>query len=195
MKRGKSSKRTGRLLFFIPVVAVLGLVVFGLISVISSQSGVLIIQAMSSGRYSPQVSLRVSFTVGTNTGVTPVNLTLPQGGYTVAYGQKNWYASPPSRSLVLVGGKTEYAVAIYSPLIKLISVTESGFNTTSITALHGVTPVIWINEGGSAVTLSIGTVGHILIDPSQNYTHVFASQGSFDFALSNTNFNGTVNSV
>jgi hypothetical protein len=185
----------GRLLFFIPVIAVLVLVAFALVSVLFSASGTLVVEAMSSGRYSPSVQLHVVVSVGSSTGTTPFNFTLPQAEYTVVYGPINWYVTPPSRSLFVPNGKTTYANALYVPITRAITVTNGGFNSTFVTAMHGVTPVVWMNRGDAVVVVEVDTMGRIPLNPSQNYTTVFPYSGTFNFDILGTNFAGAVRSL
>lgn len=185
----------GKLIFFIPVVIVLAIVAFAFVSFLTVQTGTLIVRAESSGRYSPSVILHPEVSVGSTTQVAPFNLTLPQDQYTVVFGSLTWYETPPPRTLELSLGKTEFAVGVYSPIMKGISVTQNGFNTTNITALHGVTPVVWINVGGLPVSIEVSGGGRVLVNPSRNYTVVFSSTGTFTFSIPNTEFNGTVRSL
>jgi hypothetical protein len=194
MSRTKGSKPLGKFLFFIPVAAVLVLVILAIVSLISTQTGTLVVRAESSNRYSPTVQLYPSVAVGANDERSPFNFSLSQGTYTVVYGPLSWYVTPPSRSIVLSGGRTEFAVAVYSPVIRSIAVTQNGFNSTSITAMHGVTPVVWINERNSTVVLEISGV-RATIAPSENYTRVFPSAGRETFDILNSESSGTVDSL
>ena len=90
------------------------------------------------------------------------------------------------------GGKAQYAIGFYSPVIKAIKTTEGGFNATAVTALHGVTPVIWVNMGTSVVTLQISGFNAFTLYPSQNFTYVFPGSGTFHYDIFNTNYNGSV---
>jgi hypothetical protein len=92
----------------------------------------------------------------------------------------------------LSGGKTEYAVAVYSPIVRKVSISTTGFNATTITVLHGITPVVWMNTGSTVVVLEISNLGRTSIGPSQNYTTIFPSSGTFSFDIFNTNFTGAV---
>jgi hypothetical protein len=195
LKRRKDSKALGRALFAIPVVVVVGLVVFGLASAISTQSGTLTVEAVSSGRYSPSVQLKVQVTVGNTTRTTPYNFSLPQGQYNVVFGNEDWYDAPPVHSVSLIGGKTAYVIGTYTPVVKAIQVTSSGFNATTVTAKHGVTPVVWVNEGSAVEVLVVTGIGRIPLEPSQNYTQVFASRGTVEFSILNTSFSGTISCV
>lgn len=195
MKRRKTSKTVGRILFAVPVVVVIALVIFGLISAISTHSGTLTVEAVSSGRYSSPTQLKVHATVGSTTEATPFNLTLPQGQYSVSFGNVSWFKTPDNSSVGLVGGKTAYVIGTYVPIVKAIALTSEGFNTTTVTAKHGVTPVVWINEGNSVEVLEVSGVGRIPLNPTQNYTRVFASQGTVEYSILNTNYTGTVSCV
>jgi hypothetical protein len=141
------------------------IVVIGLVSNEASTTGVLVVEALSSGKYSPAVPLQVSATVGTVTHLTPFNITVGAGERTVVFGTLSWYLTPAPRSVVVVGGKTAYAVGIYLPIVRVITFNRDGFNSTAVTALHGVTPVIAPNA-------------RVYLQPSQNYTMVFKSAGT-----------------
>lgn len=192
LSRVGRSRRLGRLVFFVPIVALVLLLAVGLISYVSSESGTLVVVAESAGRYSSGVQLHVTVTVGSSTGTTPANFTLPAGYYTVTYGAAAWYVTPSSRNTTVSGGKTQYAVGLYSPALKVIGVTDGGFNVTAVSALHEVTPVIWVNVGSSAVTMDINSLGRVSLYPSQNYTHVFPASGTFYYDILNTNQTGSV---
>jgi len=181
--------------FFIPVIAIVIIVAFALYSTVSTQSGTLVVEARTSGRYSPSVQLRVPATVGTTTELTPYNLSLGRGTYTVSWAAQDWYHSPPPRSILVVGGKVQYALGLYDPVLRVISVTPEGFNSTAISALHGVTPVVWVNRGSGYAVLLIDTLGNIVLQPSENFTYIFPSTGSFHFELFNTNYGGYVRSL
>jgi hypothetical protein len=193
-KRRRHPRPVDRLVFFIPIVAIVIVVAFALYSTVSSQSGTLVVEAWTSGRYSPSVQLHVLATVGTMTGLTPFNLSLGQGMYTMSWSAQDWYHSPPPRSILVVGGKVQYSLGIYNPVLRVVSVTPEGFNSTAISALHGVTPVVWVNRGSGYTLLLIDTLGNVVLQPSENFTHVFPSTGTFHFELFNTNFGGYVQS-
>ncbi|MDE1852990.1 MAG: hypothetical protein KGI38_04480 [Thaumarchaeota archaeon] len=195
MRRAKSSRKLGKLLFFIPVLALLVLVVFALVTYVAFESGTLTVVTYSSGRYSPSFQLHATVTVGATTETSPFNFSLSQGHYTVVFGQLTWYVTPPPRAITLTGGGTEYAVGTYNPIVRVVAITQDGFNSSSVSALHGVTPVVWKNEGSSSVTFEISGVTRIPLAPGQNYTKVFAAAGTFNFDIVNTSFKGTVSSV
>jgi hypothetical protein len=136
--------------------------------------------------------MNVAVTVGSAQGTTPFNLSLSPGQYTVVYGAVSWFRTPPPRSVAVLGGVTAFALGTYTPIIKTVAITASGFNSTSVSALHGVTPVVWLNHGGSVAVLEIQNVGRFEIAPSQNTTMVFTSKGTFSFTVFGTNFEGYV---
>ncbi len=195
LKRSRRSGKFGAFLFFAPMVVLLLIVVIGFISYESSVTGTLVVEAVSSGRYSPAVSLHATATVGTITYLTPFNLTLSSGVHTILFGSLNWYLAPHSKSVTVLGGKTAYAVGTYLPVVRVVTFTQAGFNSTSITALHGVTPVVWINKGASGMTLVVAQNTRVYLLPSQNYTTVFQSPGTYSFSLYGTGFGGVVSSV
>jgi hypothetical protein len=194
MSRSKGSPRFGRIIFLIPVVVIVALVFFAIFDTGATQPGTLDVVAESSGRYSPSVQLHVSVAVGSTVETSPFNFSLSQGQYLVTYGPAEWYVTPPSRLVSVLSGRMQYAIGTYEPLIRAISINQTGFNATSITALHGVTPVVWINQGASRVILEIDSIGNIPLNPSQNYTTVLPSQGTYSFDIFNTRFGGTVTS-
>lgn len=191
-KPTRRSRRTGTVLFFIPILIVVALMVIGIVSYISNESGTLVVEAISSPRYSASVQLHVAVTVGSSSETTPFNLSLGHGTYTVSYGPKAWYITPNSKTLGVPGGRTLYAIGTYLPIIKVISISQGGLNVTSVPALHGVTPVVWVNNEGSAVLLQVDTFPGVYIQPSQNRTLVFPSQGRFDFQVFGSTFAGYV---
>lgn len=195
MKRNRNPGRNGKLLFFAPIVLVVGLVILGFYSAYSSRAGTLVVDAISSGRYSPSIPLHATATVGTTTQATPFNVTLNQGEYMVDYGAVAWYAAPSSRAIFVPAGKSLFAIGVYNPILRVIAASSQGFNSTSVSALHGVTPVVWVNLGGSYVVLEIDGVGRVTLQPSQNYTRVFQNPGTFYFDIFDTSFVGSVRSI
>lgn len=194
MSRKNAPSRTGRIVFFIPVLIMLVIVAFGIISFISTQSGTLVVEAMSSGRYSPTIQLHPSVSVSNKTMQSPFNLTLPHGQYTVVFGPLSWYLTPAARTVVVSGGKTQFAVAVYAPVVRVISISSAGFNSTAVTAEHGLTPVVWVNVGVELYTLNIQGLARVSLNPGENYTAIFSSQGTFGYSVLNSGYNGTVRS-
>ena len=194
-KQSRRQKSLGKLAFFVPVVVIALVVVVGIINSATNQSGTIIVEAYNSGRYSPQVALHPKVEVGAQTSTAPFNLTLPGGTYSVTYESIAWYATPDSRTVTIVGGRTAYAVGVYSPVVRVISIGPNGFNSTLVTAFHGVTPVVWVNDNSTFAVVDISSVGRIILEPSQNYTVIFPSTGVYLYDILNTAFNGTVAST
>lgn len=181
MRKGKRKAPYANLIFWLPIVLVVVLVIFALTTLVLNQTSTVVIRAMTSGRYSPQVSLRASYTMGGVTGFTPSNQSVGQGEQTIVFGALPWYKTPSPLSFYLPGGKTYYATAVYSPILAGFAITSQGLNATKVTALHGVTPVVWLNQGSSVAILEFQDGSRALIPPSQNYTRVFSLPGDFTF--------------
>ena len=175
--------KTGTVLFFIPIVLVIAVVVYSVISATASVNGTLEINAQSSGRYFSSSKLNVSASVGTSSGITPFSLELPQGVYTVVFSGLKWYETPPPREVTVSRGVTSFAVAIYDPILQVVSVQGNQFNSTKLVAEHGVTPVIWVNHMGDYAVMTSTLTGNILIPPSQNFTYIFKEAGTYEFSL------------
>lgn len=190
MKGRKRRGRFGTLLFAVPILIVIVVVAYQLISVTYFNSGTLIVQAQSSARYYPGVFLNVSVTVaavsgnsGTQEGQTPLTLSLTQGAYTIAFPQVEWYSVPQSRMVNILAGKTSYAIGVYDPVLKGVAIVGNQFNATTISAEHGVTPVVWINKMSGNAIVRGGPGGEFTIQPTMNYTYVFQTPGSYTLTL------------
>jgi hypothetical protein len=192
VKRGKRARRWGRLAFFLPVIAVLAIVAFALLSNQGGQAGTLIVEAQSSSRYYPAVMLSATATVSSSKGTTPFNVSLTAGQHQVTYSSITGYYTPSPRTVTVEGGKTGYSIGVYDPIPKMISITPSGFNQTTISALHGITPVFWVNRSGTYQILQLQPVGKVELQAGQNFTYVFQQAGSFAFSLILSNASGSV---
>jgi hypothetical protein len=190
--RKKNSKRIGRLLFFIPVIAVLALVILGLISVVLNQDGILVVATYTSDKYYSEIPLHVPVTVAGRVVTSPFNLTLLQGSYSVVYPSVKWFVTPQAKTVGLSAGKTIYAIGVYVPVVMVVSISVNGFNASSIKAMHQITPVTWVNDQSTSVVLDVSSIGRVSLHPSQNFTTVFASSGTYGFDVFNTNFSGSV---
>ena len=193
MRKSKKGARYSNAVFFVPVVIVLLLVAFALLSGATVTTGVLVITAQSSGN--PKAPIHVKAVVGGFTGTTPFNVTLSQGDYVVAFGQLSWYTIPSSNPVTVNKGQTQYAVGVYRPISKTIAITDTGFNSTTVVALHGVTPVTWINQGQSALILRVQGLDPISLQPGQTSTQVFPGTGTFLFSCSSFSSIGSLESV
>jgi plastocyanin len=177
----QASRRTRKLLFLLPILAVVALVAFALFLV--PTQGTLDVYATSVDKYTGLRSMSVVATVGSQAFRTPANLTLSPGPYTVTFSEIKWYATPLPRQVEVSPGKTVDADGVYVPIVMKVQSSPSGFGSSSVQALHGVTPVVWIDNSASFVTLYIQPVGRVNLDPGQNYTHVFTDVGSFGYQL------------
>lgn len=138
---------------------------------------------MSSDKYTGTQPLSLEVTVGGQTVRAPDNLTLSPGSYTVDFSPLQYYAAPAARQVQVSAGVTVFAAGVYVPVVMKIGVTPSGFNRTSIGALHGVTPVSWIDTSSGPVTINIDQVGRVNLNAGQNYTHIFSGPGSYSYQL------------
>lgn len=197
MKSRKSKNGLiGKLVFFIPLIVIVSVVVYGFIQV--TEPVTLEVQAQAQNKYVSsaepqqlQVSATVSGTSGTYTVTTPGSLSVSSGTYTVTYGSIAWYTTPSPRTIEGSSGQKVYAVGVYVATPSVVSITQSGFNATQVSALHDVTPVTWINNSGSNIVLSIENNGNEPLAPGQNATIVFQKAGSFSYSF-DTNASGTV---
>ncbi len=185
-RTGKYNPRIGKMIFFVPAAIIIILVVYAFVQL--NAPGTLILSAEDEN----QVQLQVHATVNGQTVTTPSKVSLSQGSYTVDFATITWYYPPASRSVVVTPGGTVYAVGVYQPAVKFVQVTPSGFNVTSITVLHGVTPVTWINPSSSLVTFSGGSFQQLRLEPGQSYTYVFPTTMTFEVNIGTTNETMTI---
>ena len=183
MSGRKKRRRIGTLLFLLPVLVLVTLVAYEIFASNNLQTGTLIVEAQSSSRYYQAVILKVPVTVGSQAGTTPVNFTLTQGFYNVTFSEHKWYVTPSARSVTVSAGKSVYALGIYNPIVEVVSVNQGQFNTTRLSAMHGVTPVEWVNPSSEYVVIDSDATGRVIIPPLQNFTHVFQSAGTFLFSM------------
>jgi len=177
----KRSVPFGRLVFFIPLVIVLLLILFAFLSGSTSSTGILLVSAQSSDNAA--TPLRVTATVQSTTSTTPFNLSLTQGTYVVNFGGLAWYTAPPAKTILVPAGKTVYSVGVYEPLERFVAISNGAFNQTAVTALHGVTPVVWVNEEGSPLLLNIQGLKPVSLQAGQNYSYVFQSAGKYTYSI------------
>ena len=180
------------LLFLIPIVVIGGLVAYALVGAVFFQNGTLVVKAYSESSAGSVSPLHVSASISGRSELTPFNLSLPQGPYIVEFQSLRWYVTPANHSLFLDSGKTAYAVGIYSPVKVVIGASASGFNATTSSALHGVTPVEWTNIGSTYLVVDVETVGTLGLAPGQSYTAIFKTAGSYSYAISGSTSGGTI---
>ena len=183
MRGRKKGDRFGTLLFAIPIVLVIAVVAYAVIGTASFANGTLIVRAQTSDRFYPAEYLNVTVIAAGKSGTTPFTLSLPQGTYTVTFPSQRWFTSPPSRTVNVTSGGNSFVVGVYGPIPVPVSVSQSKFNTTKISVLHRVTPVVWINPTSAYDVISSNLTGRIIIAPMQNYTYVFQEPGSFSFTV------------
>ena len=183
MKRtkGRYDPRIGRLLFFVPAVLIIVLVLYAYVQL--NAPGTLIMQAEDANGN----QLNVHATVNGNTYTTPQTIKLGQGSYTVDFSTIAWYYPPTSRSIAVTPNQIVYAVALYTPEVKFVQAIPTGFNVTSITVLHGVTPVTWVNPSTSLVTFSGGPFQQVRLEPGQSYTYTFPTAETIRVNIGSTN--------
>ena len=182
----KRERRIGTLLFLIPILVIMAFVAYAIIDGAPSYDGTLVISAQTSTRYYPAEYLNVSVGVSGQSGTTPFTLTLAQGTYTVSFTVARGFFTPADRSVNVTAGVTSYAVGVYDPIPVLVSVGQDKFNTTGVTVLHGITPLVWTNPTSQYEVVTSSLTGQILIPPMQNSTYVFQSQGTYSFTLVGT---------
>ncbi len=171
------------LLFLIPIILIAAVVSYAIIEAGGSQNGKLIVEAQSSSRYYSPRSLNVDARVNGLTGTTPFNLTLAQGTYTVTFLGQRWYNAPPAKTVNVTAGKSSFVVGTYSPIVDFVSVAGGEFNASATAAMHGVTPVVWVNPTTEYVVIQSTPTGTVAIPPMGNYTFVFQHAGTYGISL------------
>ena len=183
MKGRRKNNRFGTLLFIVPIVLVAALVAYAIVDTTSFGNGTLIIRAQTSTKYYSALYLNVTVTAAGKSGTTPLTLSLPQGTYTVTFPSQQWFTPPPSRTVNLTSRGDSFVVGVYNPIPVSVSVNQDKFNTTKITVLHRVTPLIWVNPTQNYAVISSDLTGRIIIPPLQNATYVFQNPGSYVFTI------------
>jgi hypothetical protein len=159
------------------------LVAYAIIDATHSYSGTLVVRAQTSSKYYPAEYLNVSAFVSGQSRITPFTVTVAQGTYTVSFSGLRWFVTPQQRSVNVTSGVTSYVIGVYDPIPVVVSVGQNKFNSTSVTVLDRITPLIWTNPTSHSVVITSDTTGQISIPPMQNSTYVFQSQGTFSFSL------------
>lgn len=200
----RTQRRLGNLLFFLPIIVIGSLIVYAFIEI--SAPGKMEVTALGHDPYVSSLAVRqgtsitASFYVQDSTGKnissgsTPAILSLGSGTYTVTFIPQKWYTTPTDETLQVSSSTTVYSVGVYQVIPLGISVTPGGFNSTKVTALQGVTPVIWINTSGSLVLLHLESIGTVPLDAGQNYTMIFQQIGPVSYSLG-SNETGTLQVV
>jgi hypothetical protein len=181
---GASSLRIAA--FVLPLLLMAGFTILAYLQL--SAPGELVVQAkaldMHASRRGQYIELSVRATVEGLTRATPFSLKLTPGTYLVSFEPLPWYRQlNPQVSVSLPAGATAYAIGLYEPIARVIAITEAGFNVTKVTALHAVTPVIWINAVGNVSVLNVQPYGRVVLLPGQNFTWVFDEPGTYLYYL------------
>ena len=176
MKKSRSryNPLLGKLLFIIPAIVIIAVGAYAYVSL--NQPGKLIVNAQSPS--GDPVSAPAA--VNGKSVQTPYTVSLAAGTYTVTYGHVQWYYTPGEKSVSLLPGVTSYAVAVYEPVVRVVTIGANGFNTTSITALHKVTPINFTNTGSSTVAMTGLPFGTEFIGPGRSFTYTFNAAGTYN---------------
>jgi len=186
-RKSRYNPKVGKLLFVVPAIVIIVLGVYAFIHL--NSPGTLMVRAEDENL----APLSVPFTVNGNSYTTPANVSLSQGSYVVSFGTIPWYYPPAIREVTITPGYQAFAVGSYQPETKFVRVTASGFNETTVVALHGVTPVTWTNPSSSLVTFSGGPFQQVRLQSGQSYTYTFTTAESFAIYVGTTNETMTVN--
>lgn len=194
----KSKKRNpgrfGRLVFFTPIVVLAGVFVFLLLNTaLAPTTGTLHVE-MRVQEYNGAIGLqRGTVTVDGVTTVAPSNLTLPGGFHRVAFPVMNWYYTPLPESVNVLVGQTAFAYGVYHPISEVIAVSPTVFNNTKAIALHGVTPLVFLNTSDQVVTLQGTGFNTASLNPGQSFTFIYPATGTYSFnVLGNPDISGQV---
>jgi hypothetical protein len=195
LKSRPRRRRAGVLLFLLPFLVILGLVLYQVsIYYLTTPNGTLVVYAQTgSSFYSPK-PLTTTATVDGRSESTPFNLTLRQGTYTVQFASIPWFKTPLTKTVSVLSGKTAYAAGEYDPVTVGVTLTNAGFNATSLTVLDSYTPLIVSNQNGSDVVLrsTFFASGARDLFTTRDLTLVFPSPGNYTFVVATTSFSFTV---
>lgn len=97
-----------------------------------------------------------------------------------------WYNTPAPDTVSVIGHVTAYAIGSYPVAVRVIEITAAGFNSSAISALHDVTPVVWINKLGTSVSIGVEPYGTENLQPGQNFTAIYQKTGTYDYGLSSS---------
>lgn len=179
------------MLFWVPVALIVLIVLVALLEATGS-NGTLVVGAETSSRYYPARGLAASAAVQGVTQTTPFNLTLAPGQYTVQFSPVAGFVTPSAHQVTVTRGRTSYVTAVYQPVVQYVGDPGGLFNTSSVQAIHDVTPVTWVNNRSSYFVILIQPLGRIVLDPYQNFTHVFTKPGDYAYATFSGNSTGSV---
>lgn len=182
MKTKKRHNRIANLLFILPILIIVGFVVYGFLQV--TKPGTVTVEALAQNKYlstGQSTPIDVLAKVGSVSGTTPLSVSLAAGQYEVSYATIPWYQTPASKEVAVGNGQTAYSTGVYSVIVKVVTLSSAGFNATKVLAEHGVTPVVWINTSTSNLIMGVSGIGTFPLSPGQNYTNIFQSVGTYLF--------------
>jgi len=192
----RKKSRRGRLstfFFLLPILVIVAVAAYQILSYSSTQNGVLKVYA---------IDTRNDNLTGVGASINGVSVQLPytavlaQGEYTVTYSSVNWFITPSPKHVTVLAGKTAYAIGVYVPRPVNVAVTQSGFNVSSVTVLHIVTPLVITNAGQDYVVLTgFPGRGNVVLAGGQSFTTQFNETGTFQVQLLFSKFVLTVDSV
>jgi len=188
MSKPRRRRKSSVIPFLIPFVVIGAIVAFILLSTSASGPGTLVVRAGYGGTF-----ITAGFKVNGATYTTPANVTLPAGYYTVDFAPVSWYRAPSPQNVTVPEKTDVFAFGAYTPVSRFIGISNSAFNSTTISALHGVTPVVWVNREGVPVTILSSVFLDKTINPGQSFTYVFQSAGTYGFQISGGASTLTVN--
>lgn len=150
----------------------------------SSATVIIVAQTPDRYYYPPrELNATVDFDGGIRT--MPLTIQLGDGTYLAVFQPLEWYATPPPRNVtVFYLSQSSYVTVVYTPIPAVIALSRSGLNATSVHAKSGVTPVVWLNQSNSTITLTAEGIGSRSLAPGGNYTTVFSSPGIIPFQMS-----------
>lgn len=193
MKGRTRRSRLSTFIFLLPIIVIVAAAAYQILSYSSTQKGVLKVYA---------IDTRNDNLTGVGASINGVSVQLPytgvlaQGDYTVTYSSVNWFITPSPKHVTVLGGKTAYAIGVYVPRPVNVAVTKDGFNVTSVTVLHTVTPLVIINTQPSyAVLTGLPGRGNVVLSSGQSFTTNFNQTGTFQVQILYTKFVLNVDSV
>jgi hypothetical protein len=192
MKRTRRS-RLSTLIFLLPILVVVAVAAYQVLSYSSTQDGVLKVYA---------IDTRNDNITGVSASINGMSVQLPyagvlaQGDYTVTYSSVKWFITPSPKHVTVLGGRTAYAIGVYTPKPVNVAITQAGFNVSSVTVLHIITPLVITNtQSDYAVLTGLPGRGNVVLAPGQSFTASFNETGTFKVQVLYTRFVLNVDSV
>jgi plastocyanin len=175
--------KLGTLLFFIPIILIGGIVIYAYASLIIPQPrfGTIILKAQVSIKDSQQKEIHVYASIAGETYLTPANVSMPPGKYSISFQQVDGLKSPEGCNIDVVAGKTLYCVGEYTPIQAVVNVYSNYFEPSKVYAYSNITPVVWVNKNQNYTVLIIQPLGRIVIPPNQNFTYTYNDAGTYGF--------------